>query len=170
MENQIDDMKGVSLWSWLGLWLPCWWQATFVLSERAWLTVNAQRVNCPPGQVIMLSSLPLGTRMQAVRFEVELTFSQQEWEQLQNSRKIPILFKWFRFSGARMFITSVVQDSNAGQGSSIVRHNNGTITYRAQSTHERITPGSWVIVPVYADNTPILLNVSEELSYQFRVP
>ena len=149
--------------------LPAWKQSAALRVDRAVMVVSEQRYDCAPEQVLSLPPAPAGVRTQSVRFELDFILSEQEWLRLQGSRRMPIIFKWFRFSGARMFITSVMQDSNANSSNNFSRNPNGTITYRTQAAHERITSGSWVITPVYADNTPIIIN-GRELSYQFRVP
>lgn len=145
------------------------WQQPVMRVEQAVIIVGTQRINCTSGQVANLPATSPGARTQTVRFELDLAVSEQEWIRLQNSRRMPIVFKWFRFSGARMFITSVVQDNNANVASAVSRQAGGTVVYRAQSTNERITSGTWVVAPVYADNTPLIIN-GRELSYQFRVP
>jgi hypothetical protein len=147
------------------------WQQDALRVERAVITIGAQQITCVPNQVVDLPPMPANTRAQtmAVVFDLELVADRQEWARLQSARKIPVVFKWFRFSGARMFITSVVQDSNANQPTSFVRTASGATVYRANTYNERITSGTWVIMPVYADNTPIVIN-GRELSYQFRAP
>lgn len=155
---------------WLWLIPAAWtWQHFGIRSERAVLTAGNQQTVCMVNQTVNLPAPPANTRVQTVVFELELTFDEREWTELQNNRKLPIMFKWFRFSGARLFITGVAQDQNAARAINVHRNAGGTVIHRARSVNERITSGTWVVAPVYADNTPLLIN-GRELTYQFRVP
>ncbi len=154
------------LWLAISLWSK---QNTAMRVERATLTVGDRQIACMSNEIVNLPAMPPNVRIQTVSFTLELSAGVREWVALQNSRKLPIMFKWFRFSGARMFITSVAQDSNAGRMMTAVRVAGGTVVHQAQASNDRITSGTWVIIPVYADNTPIIIN-GKELSYQFQVP
>lgn len=155
---------------WLWLAVPLWGGYNAVMRvERATLTVGDRQIACTPNQIVSLPAMPPNVRIQTVSFTLELSAGEREWAELQNSHKMPIVFKWFRFSGARMFITSVAQDSNASRMTAAARVAGGTVVHQAQASNDRITSGTWVITPVYADNTPIIIN-GRELSYQFQVP
>ncbi|MCS7019768.1 MAG: hypothetical protein RMJ87_13655 [Cytophagales bacterium] len=156
-------------------WL-CWWivlsngQNSPLRVERATLAVGSQTIVCLPEQMVNLPAVPANVRIHAVALELELIANEQDWAALQNTRKLPIMFKWFRFSGARMFITHVSQDMNAvGSATGASRTMGNIVIHHARASNERITSGTWVVAPVYADNTPILIN-GRELVYQFRVP
>jgi hypothetical protein len=155
---------------WLWLAAPFWVkQNTAMRVEHATLTVGNRQFACAPNQIVNLPAMPPNVRIQTVSFSLELAAGEREWAELQNSRKMPIMFKWFRFSGARMFITSVAQDSNAARMMTAARVAGGTVVHQAHASNDRITSGTWVITPVYADNTPIIIN-GRELSFQFQVP
>lgn len=151
---------------WLSAFLGVWQASSTLKIERAVLLNNARSFICTPDQTVNFQAA--GARIQSVRIEMDISMSEQEWMQLQQSKKAPVVFKWFRFSGARLFITNVSQDINVNSGNSITQNGNRMI-YHAHATNDRITSGTWVIKPVYANNEPILIN-GKELSYQFRVP
>jgi hypothetical protein len=151
---------------WLSAFLGLWQASSTLRIERSVLLNNDRSFICTPEQTVTIQAG--GAGIQAVSIELDISMSEQEWMQLQQSRRAPIVFKWFRFSGARLFITNVSQDANANSRNTITRSGN-RIIYRANATNDRITSGTWVIKPVYANNEAILIN-GKELTYQFRVP
>jgi hypothetical protein len=93
------------------------------------------------------------------RLELDVNFlvDKAQFEQMQGNRRLPLVFKWFRFSGARLFIANVNKDPEAVT----VAEQGGQWVYHCHVVNDKITRGTWVVKPVYGNNEPVIINGQE---------
>jgi hypothetical protein len=77
-------------------------------------------------------------------------------QQANLTNRLPVMFKWFKFSKARLFIVNVNHDLQVAK----LVEQNGTWLYHCRVSQSMVR-GTWVVKPVYANNEPIMVNGRE---------
>ncbi len=91
-----------------------------------------------------------------VSLDIEFLLNPAIFEPTKPDNRLPIMFKWFKFNSARLFIVDVNQDPSNPQPKAV----KGQLVYHCRVT-QNLTRGTWVVKLVYANNEPVLVNGQE---------
>jgi hypothetical protein len=121
-------------------------RAEWDTSEQVIASANGEEKNLRATEPVKLLYLD-------VYFAVDKALFDQ---QAGNPGRLPVMFKWFKFSSARLFIVNVNHDQQMAQ----LVEQNGTWLYHCRVS-QRMVRGTWVVKPVYANNDPVVVNGRE---------
>jgi hypothetical protein len=105
-------------------------------------------------------ALKTNNSVNLVSLDIYFVVDKANFEQQANTvGRLPIMFKWFRFSSARLFVVNVNRDL-ADLRSAQLKDEQGRWVYHCRAS-QNVTKGTWVIKPVYANNDPVMIDGKE---------
>ncbi len=119
------------------------------LQSAAW-DISGNLVASANGEEKALQTNEMSTQ---VSLDVKFLLNRAIFEPTRPDNRLPIMFKWFKFSSARLFIVNINQDTSNPQP----KAERGQFVYHCRVT-QNLTKGTWVVKPVYANNEPVLID------------